>query len=123
MDWHTSRSPARKGVLRPVSNQTTSGARRKSARATFSFRRSQVSGPPDPIEILRGGSGSEPVLQMVGAGDSPASVGDSPSGTAESTLAKRPCRVDRTATYISSGESPDETGGSPVLPKTVFQTR
>src|SRR5438105_14462621 len=60
-------------------------------------------------------------LQIGGAGDSPAPVGDPPSGTAESKL--RPSALARTVAPIPSGESPDGTGGSPVLPKTIFQTR
>ncbi len=57
------------------------------------------------------------------AGDSPAPVGAPPSGTAESSLGKSPSPSARTFGPIPSGESPDGTGGSPVLPNTIFQTR
>jgi len=63
---------------------------------------------------------SEPVLKMGGAGDSPAPVGDSPTGTAAMTRAKRPLQSLRTIAPVPSGESPDGTGGSPVLPKIDF---
>src|SRR5439155_6491856 len=36
---------------------------------------------------------------------------------------KRPSSLARNVAPIPSGESPDGTGGSPVLPRTVFQTR
>src|SRR5207249_5072860 len=62
-------------------------------------------------------------LEIGSAGGSPAPVGDPPTGTAESNLGKRPSPLARTVTPIPSGESPDGTGGSPVLPKTIFQTR
>src|SRR5947207_5396740 len=83
-------------------------------------------------------------LKMGGAGDPPAPVGDPPTGTAASYVARRPCPLARTvaavpsgesptgtaASYVArrpcplarivaavpSGESPDGTGGSPVLP-------
>src|SRR5437773_3254807 len=72
---------------------------------------------------------------MGSAGDSPAPVGpssvagllrrvdDPPTGTAENNLRESPSLLARTVAPIPSGESPDGTGGSPVLPKTIFQTR
>src|SRR5438093_7465903 len=66
---------------------------------------------------------SERVLNMVSAGDSPAPVGDSPTGTAPSHVANRPFSLPRTVVSVPSGGSPDGTGGSPVLPETIFQTR
>ena len=57
---------------------------------------------------------------MGGAGDPPAPVGDPPTGIAASNDAKRPCPLDRTVALIPSGESPDGTGGSPVLPANHF---
>ena len=66
---------------------------------------------------------SERVLNMGSAGDSPAPVGDSPTGTAPSHVANRPFSLPRTVVSVPSGGSPDGTGGSPVLPETIFQTR
>jgi len=57
---------------------------------------------------------------MGGAGDPPAPVGDPPTGTAASNVAKTPCPLARTVALVSSGESPDGTGGSPVLPANNF---
>src|SRR5437773_6928822 len=57
---------------------------------------------------------------MGGAGDPPAPVGDPPTGTAASIVAKRPCSSPRTIAPVPSGESPDGTGGSPVLPANHF---
>ncbi len=65
-------------------------------------------------------NGSKPVLKMGGAGDPPAPVGDPPTGTATSHVAKRPCPLARTVAPVPSGESPDGTGGSPVLPANHF---
>src|SRR5207244_7697964 len=62
-------------------------------------------------------------FKLGSAGDSPAPVGDPPTGTAESNLGKSASLLARTVAPIPSGESPDGTGGSPVLPKTIFQTR
>ena len=61
-----------------------------------------------------------PVLKMGGAGDPPASVGDPSTGIAAVNVAKRPCPLARTAAPVPSGESPDGTGGSPVLPANYF---
>src|SRR5213593_868108 len=58
----------------------------------------------------------EPVLKMGGAGDPPAPVGDPPTGTAASNIAMRRSPLARTVAPVPSGESPDGTGGSPVLP-------
>jgi len=57
---------------------------------------------------------------MGSAGDSPAPVGDPPTGTGESDFAKRPLMLAPSIASIPSGESPDGTGGSPVLPKNEF---
>src|SRR5436309_1756693 len=61
-----------------------------------------------------------PVLKMGGAGDPPAPVGDPPTGTAASNVAKRRCPLAQTFTLVPSGQSPDGTGGSPVLPTSHF---
>src|SRR6266571_7486749 len=53
---------------------------------------------------------------MGGAGDPPAPVGDPPTGTARSNLPTKPARLVRWIAAALSGESPDGTGGSPVLP-------
>src|SRR5881397_178725 len=57
---------------------------------------------------------------MGGAGDPPAPVGDPPTGTAASNVAKRRSPLARTVARGPSGESPDGTGGSPVLPANHF---
>src|SRR5439155_22610315 len=57
---------------------------------------------------------------MGGAGDSPAPVGDPPTGTAMSHVPKRPFSRPRIVVSIPSGASPDGTGGSPVLPGNHF---
>src|SRR6266516_7689018 len=57
---------------------------------------------------------------MGGAGDSPAPVGDPPTGTAPSHLAKRPFSLPRIVVSVPSGGSPDGPGGSPVLPGNHF---
>ena len=57
---------------------------------------------------------------MGGAGDPPASVGDPPTKTAASHVAKRPCPLARAVAPVPSGESPDGTGGPPVLPANHF---
>src|SRR5882724_8374537 len=62
----------------------------------------------------------EPVLKMGGAGDPPAPVDDPPTGTAASNVAKRPNPLTRSFAPVPSGESPDGTGGSPVLPANHF---
>jgi len=53
---------------------------------------------------------------MSGVGDPPVPVGDPPTGTAASKVAKRPRPLARTVALVPSGESPDGTGGSPVPP-------
>src|SRR6266542_1933452 len=58
----------------------------------------------------------EPVSKMGGAGEPPAPVGDPPTGTAAGNVAKRPCHLARAVAPFQSGESPDYTGGSPLLP-------
>src|SRR2546427_2812775 len=62
----------------------------------------------------------ECVLEIGGAGDPPAPVGDPPTGTAASNVAKSPRPLARAVASIPSGESPDGTGGSPVLPAKHF---
>ena len=58
--------------------------------------------------------------KWVGAGDPPAPVGDPPTGTSASNVAKKPWSLARTVAPIPSGESPDGTGQWPVQPKTEF---
>ena len=53
---------------------------------------------------------------MGSAGDSPASVGDPPTGTAEHTVGKRAPPLIWIVVLVPSGESPDGTGRWPVLP-------
>jgi hypothetical protein len=57
---------------------------------------------------------------MGGAGDSPAPVGDPPTGTRESKVANEAFPLARSVVPFPSGASPDGTGGSPVLPRTNF---
>jgi len=57
---------------------------------------------------------------MGSAGDSPAPVGDPPTGTVERTLAKRASSSIWVVVLVPSGESPDGTGESPVLPGNEF---
>ena len=57
----------------------------------------------------------ERILKMGGAGDSPAPVGDSPTGTALSYDAERPLSLARTVVSAPHGGAPDGTGDSPVL--------
>src|SRR5205814_10492516 len=52
--------------------------------------------------------------------DPPAPVGDPPTGTAARNVAKRRSPLARTVAPVPSGESPDGTGGSPVLPANHF---
>jgi len=73
------------------------------------------------VEFIHGFfDASEPVLKIGGAGDPPAPVGDPPTGTGASNVAKRPCPLARIVAPVPSGESPDGTGGSPVLPVNHF---
>jgi len=58
----------------------------------------------------------ERVGKMGGAGDSPAPVGDPPTGTAARQVVKEDSSLARTVASVPSGESTDGTGGSPVLP-------
>src|SRR2546428_5081456 len=62
----------------------------------------------------------ERVLKMGSAGDSPAPVGDPPTGTALSHVARRPFSLPRTVVSVPSGGSPDGTGGSAVLTGKYF---
>ena len=61
-----------------------------------------------------------PVLKLGGAGDPPAPVGDPPTGTGASNVAKSAYPLARIVALVPSGESPDGTGGSPVLPANHF---
>src|SRR5258706_563594 len=61
-------------------------------------------------------------IDMGRAGDSPAPVGDPPTGTAEVTIARRPSSLARGVAAVPSGESTDGTGGSPLLPQNDFFT-
>src|SRR5215510_13927366 len=82
------------------------------------FRTTNVSGDGSIASIGRTLRNSlEDVLEMGSAGDSPAPGGDSPTGTPEGTMAERPLTLVRNAASILSGESPDRTGESPVLPR------
>jgi len=67
-----------------------------------------------------GGQFLERALKMGGAGDSPTPVGDPPTGTALSHVAKRPLSLARAVVSVPSGGSPDGTGASPVLPGNFF---
>ena len=55
---------------------------------------------------------------MGSAGDSPAPVGDPPTGTSLDAPSKRLSSFAGDALPVPSGESPDGTGQWPVLPKT-----
>ncbi|SRR5881394_1943759 len=59
---------------------------------------------------------------MGDAGDSPAPVGDPPTGTSLSHVAQRAFSLPSTVVCIPFGGSPDGTGGSPVLPGNYFTT-
>src|SRR5688572_8069685 len=61
------------------------------------------------------------VSKMGGPGDSPGPVGDPPTGMAVSPAAKKRCSLVRSVAPIPFGESPDGTGGSPVLPEPFFK--
>ena len=74
------------------------------------FQQEQISEARSSLASL------ETVLKMGGAGDPPAPVGDPPTGTGASNVAKRPWPLARIVAPVPSGESPDGTGGSPVLP-------
>src|SRR5712671_1522683 len=69
---------------------------------------------PDSLPLTSTEPRYEPVLKMGGAGDSPASVGDPPTGTSAGKVAKKPRPLARTVAPAPSGESPEGTGGSPV---------
>ena len=60
---------------------------------------------------------------MGSAGDSPAPVGDTPTGTVERIVSRRPSLLPGTVAPVPSGESPDGTGESPVLPRSEFSDR
>jgi len=65
----------------------------------------------------------ERVRKLGSAGDSPAPVGDPPTGSAEGRLSERPSLLTPSIAVVPSGESPDGTGGSPVLPWIEFSDR
>ena len=69
-----------------------------------------------PFSLLDGQS-QERVLAMVGLGDSPAPVGDAPTGMRAVPAVKSASGLALGALAVPSGGSPDGTGGSPVLPK------
>src|SRR5439155_22336009 len=93
--------------------------------------RRRTSGPPgveiSTTLIVAGRSAfiSLPILKRVlksgSAGDSPAPVGDPPTGTALSHTANRQLSLPRSVVLVPSGESPDKTGGSPVLPGPISE--
>jgi len=58
------------------------------------------------------------------AGDPPAPVPDAsgPTGREDSYVVMGPFPLDRSVVSVPSGESPDGTGGSPVLPRYRFHT-
>ncbi len=58
---------------------------------------------------------------MGGVGDSPAPVGDSPTETTEKPSRRKSSQLAGTVAAIPFGESPDGTGGSPMLPKTILK--
>src|SRR5580700_5314593 len=60
---------------------------------------------------------------MGGAGDSPAPVGDPPTGTERRSVSTGLSSLARNTSPIPSGGSPDGTGGSPVLPGKKFSDR
>jgi hypothetical protein len=71
-----------------------------------------------PISLL------EPVLKMGGAGDSPAPIGDPPTGTAASNVAKRPCPFARTvAPRLRPTSRRTAQAGRLCYQQTIFQTR
>jgi len=57
---------------------------------------------------------------MGGAGDSPAPVGDPPTGASASNAANKLRPLAWAIAPVPSGESPDGTGESPVLPTNPF---
>jgi len=58
-----------------------------------------------------------------GTGDSPVSVGDPPTEIGEAIDTKSASGLSMDALTIPSGESPDGTGWSPVLPEAAFSDR
>jgi hypothetical protein len=60
-------------------------------------------------------------LKIGSVGDSPAPVGDTPTGTAVTDLADSPSLLVRIILPVPSAALPDGRGGSPVLPKNHFQ--
>src|SRR2546427_518452 len=70
-------------------------------------------------DLMGGEMRSESVRKAGGAGDSPAPVPDTPglTGSAERQLSEGPLVLARSVALVPSGESPDATGGAPVLPR------
>src|SRR6266566_10029418 len=66
--------------------------------------------------LMGGVMESEGVREAGSAGDSPAPVGDPPTGRPERHLSEGPPLLARNVARVPSGESPDATGGSPALP-------
>lgn len=60
------------------------------------------------------------VRKMGGAGDSPAPVGDTPTGRSGEASSKSPAWLVRVRLAVPSGGSPDGTGRWPVLPRKEF---
>src|SRR6266542_1896724 len=68
-------------------------------------------------DLMGGAMRSEGVREAGSAGDSPAPVGDPPTGSPERQLSEGPSLLAGNDAPGPSGESPDGTGGSPVLPR------
>jgi hypothetical protein len=69
---------------------------------------------------LRVASVSIDPIGMGGAGNLPAPLGDPPGGTGKTSGADQGASSKSNALAVPSGESPDGTGGSPVLPSNHF---
>src|SRR5438552_6063043 len=122
-------APSRATLVRLIENYFPTQARKVHAANSPSGARCSVVSPETKNlrrfsyrrRLIRFGHWNlEPVLKMGGAGDSPAPVGDPPTGTAASNVARGRYPLVRAVAPIPSGESPDRTGGSPVLPANHF---
>ena len=60
---------------------------------------------------------------MGGTGDSPVSVGDPPAGMESVKAMRSALRLVVNSLALPSGESPDGTGESPVLPTVGFSNK
>src|SRR5687768_12978611 len=69
---------------------------------------------------MKRSNASERILSAGSADGSPAPVGDPPTGTVPSHVAKGPFLFPRTFVLVPSGRSPDARGGSLVLPRNEF---